>query len=90
MCAYSNLDGTSPINPASTGVWGIRKKQKIADRDRKKDKEDQKDKEKKGQKELQETLSNNTHGVDNHPEEQAVYSSTGKKKPTIRKVDVTI
>ena len=90
MGAYSNLDGTSPINPVSTGVWGIRKKQKIADRDRKKEKEDQKDKEEKGQKEFHEKLSNNTHGIDNHHEEEVVYSSTGKKNPTTRKVDVTI
>jgi len=90
MCAYSTLDGASPISPGSTGVWEIRKKQKISDRDRGKEKEDRKEKEGKVTKEVGEKLGEKSHNSNENTEDQAVYSPEGKKKPATRKVDVTI
>ena len=90
MCAYSNLDGTSPISPGSTGVWGVRKKHKTSDRDRRREEQDRKEKEDKMTKEIEEKLEVENQNSNENTGEQAVYGPEGKKKPATRKVDVTI
>ena len=89
MCAYSNLDGPSKISPASTGVWRVKKKQKISDRNKGNKKEDRKSGEEKEPEEFRETVKDKVKSIDD-TEEHGVYSSEGKKKSTVRKVDVKI
>jgi hypothetical protein len=95
MNNFSNMSGTTPISPVSTGVWKIEKKRKTNDEKHRNSKKRKKGRdEEKEEKDLRVTLTgdenkkhDNTRDMDR--EKQTGYV-TEKKTSKTRKIDLKI
>ena len=90
MEQYSNVDGSGPISPTSSGVWRIQKKRKATDRNHRK-----KDQRNKGEKEDQDVIFERIHQdvsqEDAHESQKRTdHNPSDSSKKTNRKIDLTI
>ena len=93
MDTFSNLNGTVPVSPTSSGVWKIRKKSKTDDQKRGKDKNRKK---RKSDKDILDISISDEHEMKNeadefYNEEQSGYDGIAKKNKSVkRKIDLKI
>ena len=90
MDTHSRLEGITPISHGGDRVWKIRKKQRTDDRSRQNGKKDRKEKEDRGSRDIL-TDHENEHGmIDDHFDDQGVYSSGKLNRRATFLIDVTI